>query len=63
MQIDESGGQLPDRVFFKFFRLFKIENTGEQELARAREKSTGQYEEFPLSFSDSLKVKIPASIN
>jgi hypothetical protein len=29
-------------VFFKFFRLLKIENTGEQELARAREKSTGQ---------------------
>ena len=29
-------------VFFKFFRLLKIENTGEQELAGAREKSTGK---------------------
>jgi hypothetical protein len=31
----------PNGVFFKFFRLLKIENTSEKELAQAQEKSTG----------------------
>jgi hypothetical protein len=49
--------------FFKFSRLFKIENTGEKELAWVREKSTGQYKEFSLIFLDSLRLKIPARIS
>ena len=43
----------PNGVFFKFFKLLKIKNTGEQELIWAREKCMGQYMEFSLSFSDS----------
>jgi hypothetical protein len=31
----------PNGDFFKVFRFLKIENAGEQELARAQEKSTG----------------------
>jgi hypothetical protein len=46
-----------------FFRLFKIENTDDQELDRAQEKPMGQYKELSLSFSNSLKLKTPVSTN